>query len=135
LNDAQFLVRYEIGDTAVWSDERCPCGRDHLPLLKELTGRLEDVVVAPDGRQLVRFHGIFINVPHVLQGQVVQEALDRFRIRVIAEDGFGSEQIAEITRRMTARLGPVAVAVERVAELERTARGKVRAVIRQMKPN
>ena len=119
----------------MWSEERCSCGRDHLPLLKELTGRLEDAVVAPDGRQLVRFHGIFINVPHVLQGQVVQEARDQFLVRVIAEDGFGNEQIAEIKRRMTARLGPVAVVVERVAELERSARGKVRAVIRRMNPN
>jgi phenylacetate-CoA ligase len=134
LNDAQFLVRYEIGDTAMWSDERCSCGRDHLPLLKGLTGRLEDVVVAPDGRQLVRFHGIFINVPHVLQGQVVQEAVDRFLVRVIAEDGFGREQVTEIEKRMAARLGTVAVTVERVAELERSARGKVRAVIRKPSP-
>ena len=135
LNDAQFLVRYEIGDTAAWSDERCSCGRDHLPRLKALTGRLEDVVVGPDGRELVRFHSIFINVPHVLQGQIVQNASDRFLVRVIAEDGFGSEQAAEIRKRMTARLGEVAVEIERVAELERSSRGKVRAVVRRLPGN
>jgi phenylacetate-CoA ligase len=131
LNDAQFLVRYEIGDSAAWSDEPCSCGRDHLPRLKALTGRLEDVVVGPGGRELVRFHSIFINVPHVLQGQIVQNASDRFLVRVIAEDGFGREHAAEIRKRMTARLGGVAVEVERVAELERNSRGKVRAVIRR----
>ena len=132
LNDAQFFVRYEIGDTAMWNDRRCPCGRDHLPLLAGLTGRLEDVVVGPDGRELVRFHGIFINVPYVLQGQVVQEAADQFLVRVLAEDGFGAPQITDIRRRMAARLGTVRVTVERVTELERNARGKVRAVISRL---
>ena len=131
LNDAQFLIRYEIGDTAMWSGERCRCGRDHLPVLKALTGRVEDVVVGPDGRELVRFHGIFINIPHVLQGQVVQEAVDRFVVRVMAEEGFGNSHAAEIKRRMRARLGGIEVAVERVPELERNSRGKVRAVIRR----
>lgn len=134
LNEAQFLIRYEIGDTAIWSDQRCGCGRDHLPVLQAITGRVEDVVVGPDGRELVRFHGIFIDLPHVLEGQVIQEALDRFRVRVIAEDGFGHEQERDIQRRFDDRLGPVSVTVERVSELERTARGKVRAVISLLNP-
>lgn len=132
LNDAQFLVRYEIGDTAMWSRERCPCGREHLPVLTGVTGRLEDVVVSPDGRELVRFHGIFINLPHVLQGQIVQEALDQFTIRVIAEDGYGLAQEGEIRKRLTDRLGNVAVFVQRVSELERSKKGKVKAVISRL---
>jgi phenylacetate-CoA ligase len=134
LNDAQFLIRYEIGDTAMWSEKPCTCGRDHLPVLKAITGRIEDVVVGPGGRELVRFHGIFINLPHVVKGQVVQEALDRFTVRVIADEAFGQGEIDEIGRRMRARLGPVAVTVERVTELERSARGKVRAVISKLRP-
>jgi phenylacetate-CoA ligase len=129
LNEAQLLVRYEIGDTAMWSTEPCPCGRSHLPVLTRITGRVEDVVVSPDGRQMVRFHGIFINVPHVAQGQIVQESGDHFTVRVVTDDGFGSAEEAEIRKRMTDRLGPISVDVVRVAELERSARGKVRAVI------
>jgi phenylacetate-CoA ligase len=133
LNDAQFLIRYEIGDSAMWSERPCPCGRDHLPVLSAITGRLEDVVVGPDGRELVRFHGIFVNLPYVLQGQVVQEAVDRFCVRVIADVQFGSAQEAEIRKRMAARLGAVDVTVERATELERNARGKVRAVISRVR--
>ena len=129
LNDAQFLVRYEIGDTAMWSDRRCACGRDHLPVLEEITGRLEDVVVGPDGRELVRFHGIFVDLPHVLEGQVVQRAIDDFLVRVIAEADFGAAQERMIAERFEQRLGRVNVTVERVTELERNRRGKVRAVI------
>jgi phenylacetate-CoA ligase len=129
LNDAQFLVRYEIGDTAIWSDEPCACGRHHLPILKEVTGRVEDVVVSADGRELVRFHGIFIDLPHVLEGQVVQEALDQFVVRIITEDGFDESEERTIRKRFAARLGPVKVSVERVSQLERSPRGKIRAVI------
>lgn len=129
LNDAQFLVRYDIGDTGTWSDRICACGRSHLPVLQQLTGRLEDVVIGPDGRELVRFHSLFINLPHVLQDQVVQESLDRLHVRVIADEGFGPAQVQEIQHRLTSRLGDVRVTVERAVELERTSRGKVRAVI------
>ena len=129
LNEAQLLIRYEIGDTAAWSVDPCPCGRRHLPVITGITGRIEDVVVGLDGRELVRFHGIFIGLPFVLEGQVVQESLDRFTVRIIAEDGFGSEQVRMIRQRFEARLGKVHVDVERVPELERTARGKLRAVI------
>ena len=135
LNDAQFLVRYEIGDTAMWNDRTCACGRNHLPVLTAVTGRVEDVVVGPDGRELVRFHGIFVGLPYVLEGQVIQEALDQFRVRVITDHGFGDGQVREIQKRFDDRLGPVQVTVEQVSELERTARGKVRAVISLLAPN
>jgi phenylacetate-CoA ligase len=129
LNDVQYLVRYEIGDTAVWSGRRCTCGRDHLPVLDAVTGRVEDVVVGPDRRELVRFHFVFVGLAGVVEGQVVQETLDRFTVRVVTEAGFGDEQVKEIQKRFNDRLGPVTVRVERVSALERTSRGKIRAVI------
>ena len=88
LNDAQFVVRYEIGDMGIWSPEKCPCRRDHLPVLKEVTGRLENVVIGRDGRAMVRFHGIFVGLPYVLEGQVVQEEVDRFIVRSCGRKGF-----------------------------------------------
>jgi phenylacetate-CoA ligase len=91
-------------------------------------------VVGPDGRHSVRFHSIFIELPHVLQGQVVQEGRDEFRVRVIAEDGFGASEEGLICQRIKARLGSVNVHVERVTELERTRTGKIRAVISRI-PN
>ena len=129
LNDAQLLVRYDLGDTGLWSKEKCPCGRDHLPVLQEVTGRVEDVVVGPDGRRMTHFLGIFVGLPYVIEGQVVQDEIDRFVVRVVTEDGFGDEQVREIRHRFEQRLGPVKVTVRRVRELERGANGKLRAVI------
>ncbi len=130
LNDAQPLIRYDVGDLGVWSEATCPCGRNHLPVLNEIVGRLEDVVVGPDGRQMVRFHGIFIDLPHVLEGQVIQGAHDRFTVKVVTRDGFGSAEEAMIRKRFADRLGPVSVEIHRVTEIPRNARGKFRAVIR-----
>lgn len=132
LNEAQPLIRYEIGDLGAWSESACGCGRDQLPVLKELVGRLEDVVVGPDGRELVRFHGIFVGMSNVVEGQVIQEARDRFTVRVLTLETFGHGDEEEIRRRFADRLGPVKVVVERVRKIPRTERGKFRAVISQV---
>ena len=132
LNEAQPLIRYEIGDVGVWSRESCPCGRGHLPVLQEIVGRLEDVIIGPNGREMVRFHGIFIGLPTVLEGQVIQEASDRFVVKVVATADFGSKEENLIQSRFAERLGPVSVQIERVRDIPRTERGKFRAVISRL---
>ncbi len=125
----QALIRYRLGDVAAWDANNCPCGRQ-MPVIKEVFGRIEDVVIGFDGRQLVRFHGIFANQPNVREGQIIQEAIDYIRVRVVSTQEFGTSDVADITDRIRQRLGPaVEVAVEPVHEIARTASGKFRAVI------
>jgi len=103
-------------------------------VLKEVIGRIEDVVVGPDGRQMVRFHGIFAGQPHVREGQIVQEALDRIRVKVVATDGFGENDVYDITHRIQQRLGLlVNVIVECVPSIPRTKAGKFKAVVSLLK--
>ncbi|MDX1980488.1 MAG: hypothetical protein SFV51_09490, partial [Bryobacteraceae bacterium] len=129
LNQTQPLIRYEIGDVAAWSAKKCACGRDHLPVIEEVIGRLEDVVIGPDRREMVRFHGIFVDLPHVLEGQVIQEELDRFTVKVVAPDGITPKEEDTIRARFEQRLGKVRVNIENVSSIPRTERGKFRAVI------
>jgi phenylacetate-CoA ligase len=99
-------------------------------VIKEVVGRIEDVVVGPDGRQMVRFHGIFVDQPHVREGQIVQEAVDRIRAKVVAADGFGPDDERDIVRRIQQRLtDQVHVVVEVVDEIPRTKAGKFQAVV------
>ncbi len=129
LRRSQPLIRYRLGDLAAWDDAPCPCGVA-LPVIKEIVGRIEDVISGPDGRQLVRFHGIFVNQPHVREGQVIQEALDRIRVKVVPVNGFGTADQQEIVQRIQQRLGAqVHVIVEPVETIPRTASGKFKAVI------
>lgn len=127
----QPLIRYRIGDLATWADDPCPCGRG-MPVIAEVNGRVEDVVVGPDGRQLVRFHGVFVGMDHVREAQVVQEAVDRFRILVVADGGFDESDESEIVNRLRQRVGEVAVRVVRVESIPRTSSGKFRAVISEI---
>ena len=129
LRDLQPLVRFRLGDMAEWDAEPCPCGR-HLPVLKEVIGRIEDVVIGEGGRRLVRFHGIFTDQPHVREGQIVQETLDRIRVKVVPTPGFGSDDIANIVARMRQRVGAsLEILVEPVERIPRTKAGKFQAVV------
>lgn len=130
----QPLVRFRLGDIASVDPEPCPCGRS-MPVLKEVIGRVEDVVVGPDGRQMVRFHGVFTNLPHVVEGQIIQEALDWIRVRVVPADAFTDQEVDDIIRRVKQRLGEgVRVTVEPVTEIPRTTAGKFQAVVSKLKP-
>ena len=129
----QPLIRYRVGDAACWDDQPCPCGRG-MPVIKVVTGRIEDVVIGPDGRRLVRFHGIFVKQPHVREGQIVQEAIDLIRVKVVPVDGFGPDDEQDIIDRVQQRVGPeVRVVVETVAAIPRTKSGKFQAVVSKLR--
>ncbi len=134
VNLDQPLIRYRTGDVASWSAEACPCGRA-MPVLAALEGRLEDVVIGPDGRETVRFHGLYVGLQGIMEGQVVQEALDRIVILVVPGPNFRPREAEEIQRRVRARLGEVSVRVEPVERIERTAAGKFKAVISHVRRN
>jgi phenylacetate-CoA ligase len=128
----QPFIRYRLGDIAMWDTEPCPCGRQ-MPVIKEVIGRIEDMVIGPDGRKMVRFHGIFVDQPHIREGQIIQEAIDRIRVKIVPTDGFSDEDICDVQHRVQQRLGnSVYVTVEKVKEIQRTKSGKFRAVICQL---
>jgi len=131
LRPTQPLIRYRVGDLAMWSADPCPCGRG-MPVIAEVCGRTEDVVVGPDGRQLVRFHGVFVGLDRIVEAQVVQETLDRFRIHVVADRGFDERVEAEMIRRMRQRLGEVSVRIVKVERIPRSASGKFQAVLSEL---
>lgn len=125
----QPFIRYRLGDLACWDSEPCPCGRA-MPVLRDVIGRIEDAVIGADGRQMVRFHGIFVEQPNVREGQIIQETLSRIRVRVVPANGFSSADTQDITQRVRQRLGSqVEVIVESVESIPRTKAGKFRAVI------
>ena len=125
----QPLIRFRLGDLAAWEDSPCPCGRA-MPVIKEVVGRVEDVVVGPDGRQMVRFHGVFVDLPHIREGQIVQEALDHIVVKVVPAGQFGPRDEQVLIERVRQRLGSqVTVTVQLVDSIPRTKAGKFQAVV------
>jgi len=134
IRPSQPMIRYRIGDLAAFSDEKPKCGRG-MPVLREVQGRVEDTVYGPDGRRMVRFHGIFVDQPHIQEGQIIQEKLDLIRVKIVPKPGFGENDIRDISGRIQQRLtNRMSVVVEIVEKIERTKAGKFRAVICNLPP-
>lgn len=132
LNFDQPLIRYRIGDYAVLGDKICPCGRS-MPLVSEITGRTEDVVVVRDGREMVRFHSIFIDLPNVLKAQVVQEDFDKFLINVVSLNKLTNNEMIIMKNRMESQLGKIDLRIEVVNDIPMGPNGKFKAVISNVK--
>lgn len=125
---SQLLIRYRLGDVGILD------GVDDgpMPVLREIVGRIEDLVEGPDGRRMLRFHGVFTALPGVREAQIVQEGAARIRVRVVPAPGYGEETAQEIARRVRQRLGSaVEVEVERVEAIPRTKAGKFQAVVKR----
>jgi len=134
LNYDQPLIRYRIGDIMKWSDKSCRCGRS-MPVIEEIVGRLEDVVIGSDGREMVRFHGLFVGLKSVFEGQVIQHTLTDLEIKVVAVNGLLKTDEELIRKRLESQLGHVDLILSVVDHITRTSNGKFKAVISHVKRN
>lgn len=126
------FIRYANGDRAVAGWRACSCGRG-LPLLQKVVGRQLDVIETPDGR---RIPGEFF--PHLVkdfpvrQFQVVQEATDLVKLRVVVGQGWSRRQQEGLEREIRLVLGEyVRLEVILVDEIPLTRSGKLRVVVNQ----
>ena len=123
------FIRYRVGDTAVPKEGVCPCGRGGR-LVKRITGRIEDVIVTPDGRYLSRLDFVFKGILNVEEAQMIQDARDHLRVRIVRRPGYTEQDTAHILSNLRERLGEdMRIEVEPVERIPRTASGKFRYVI------
>ena len=94
-NFAMPILRYEVGDMAVWADKPCSCGRT-LPLLSRVEGRVADYVAISDGSYISGIsltENFAVKVPGVAQMQIVQEDIDQFTFNMVKGDDFDSDSL------------------------------------------
>lgn len=90
VNQAMPLIRYRIGDVGIPMEEQCSCGRP-LPLMKLLEGRMDDFLLALNGRIIsptVFFPYPFENLEEIKQFRVTQERRDKMTIELVTKDNF-----------------------------------------------
>jgi phenylacetate-CoA ligase len=136
LNDDMPLIRYRVGDRGSLpaTEKVCSCGRS-LPLLATIDGRLDDAIFTIDGRRLgQQVDTIFSTDMDIREAQIIQEALDRFRIRYVPGPTFAAAAGREMMEQLQARLGPAKVTLEPVTEIPRGANGKFRLVVCNLSP-
>ncbi len=132
LNYDQPLIRYRIGDLMRLSAESCPCGRQ-MPVIQEIVGRVEDTVIGADGREMVRFHGIFVGIPGIVEGQIVQQEFTMFEVNIVVSKPLTEDELLLIRKRMVSQLGEVEVAIIEVDHIPRGPNGKFKAVVSNIK--
>lgn len=130
-NRAMPFIRYEIGDLASpLETEVCPCGRA-FPRIGNIRGRITDFLVTSDNRKisgisLTRLAG---DMPQVRQMQFVQEDPRHIQLRVVAGDGYGSDTISELRRRLDPYLrGTTELSIVTVEKIVAEPSGKFRYV-------
>jgi phenylacetate-CoA ligase len=123
------LIRYRLGDrvTLGSSEETCSCGR-HLPILGGVEGRIDDVLLTPDGRKVGRLSTVFKNLP-IMEAQTIQRSLDRILLKVVPGDGYDAACERALIQALCERMGDIQVDVELVEAIPRGANGKFRAVL------
>lgn len=129
LNFDQPLIRYKIGDYATLaSDQTTKCGRS-MPVIEEIVGRIEDVVIGKDGREMVRFHGVFVNLPSVIEAQLIQQEVDVFHINIVPVGSLSDVDKELIIKRLESQLGTVKITFEELDKIPRGANGKFKSVV------
>ena len=93
-NFAMPFLRYRIGDIAVIDpvQKSCECGRG-LPLVSEVTGRVDDIIITPDERFITAAHGPFNFVDGILWYQLVQESKEKIVIKITKSEEASAQSI------------------------------------------
>jgi len=103
-------------------------------MLASVEGRLDDVLYTPDGRRIGRLDPVFKAELPIREAQIIQEALDRVRVRYVPTQDFTPKDGYSIIEHLQERMGAVEVVLEQLDEIPRTANGKFRAVICNLSP-
>lgn len=124
------LLRYRVGDVGVWEPPsfRCACGRSSR-VLRSIEGRMDDYVVTPEGRRIMRFDYVFKETSRVKEAQVVQRVPESIEVRVVRRSGYDARDEQQIRDEIARWISPgLRVEFSYVPKIEREANGKFRAV-------
>jgi len=125
-------LRYEIGDIASLSEERCDCGNP-LPILGHLEGRTDDLLLKKSGDAVPGHYFAHIagNIKGFEKYQIVQKSLDLCQLKIIKNDRFDPKEVEYMVNAIKEKMNGIEVDVIEVSEIPPTKSGKQRLVIRE----
>ena len=129
INKVMPLIRYRMGDYAIRGSGPCACGRPG-ETIDRIEGRMDDVIVTPEGNLVGRLDPIFKSVASLYETQIVQDLPDHLRVEVVASDAFTTTMEQELVEQLRARVGPsMRIDIVRVDSIPRTGSGKLRTTV------
>lgn len=125
------IIRYQLGDLAILTNDRCDCGVN-LSLIDKIVGRTSGVIVTPQGKC---FHSIALyyimkayadRFGGVRQFRVRQTHIDRLEFHIAAGPEFGRESQLWLEREAREKFGAAMRSEFFIHDrLERSASGKL----------
>lgn len=91
-NDYMPFIRYSPDDMGIFSDEKCPCGRE-LPMIKSLEGRVTDFLKFSNGTiipgtMIVHLFRLF---PNIKEYQVIQLLKNELLVKIVKKKEYSDE--------------------------------------------
>ena len=113
-NYAMPLIRYDLGDLGIPISKRCYCGRT-WPLLKQLTGRKDDIFILPNNRKISpnripSWHLRSLN--GIKQFEIIQEKKDKILINIIKSQKFNNKSKIKLEKAKKALMSFFGPALE-----------------------
>lgn len=131
-NTAMPLIRYSIGDTAVPLDGYCECNRS-TQCLHRITGRLDDTLVATDGRHIGRTGEVFGYFSNIKEAQIIQHEIEWCELIISKIDSVKPIDEIGIISKIREKLGgDMKVSIKIVPEIPKGANGKFRTVLNKI---
>ena len=128
-NQLMPFIRYRTGDAGVWSTKPCTCGWN-TPTLDHIEGRMDDIVMLPNGRKIGRLDHIFKTAANIRECQIIQETPSEFTFLLVPEPAYSDSDAEALLREAQLRLGnDITIEIQIVDTIPRTSRGKFRSVI------
>lgn len=126
------LLRYRVGDSAIWSGRKCSCGM-HSSVITEIEGRSEDFVITPEGAKILRFDYLFKDTKTIKECQIIQKEIGSLIFRIVKRDSYKKETEEYLRSLVKQWISPkLSVQFEYVKDIKRTEAGKFRAVISEL---
>ena len=127
------FIRYRTGDLAIYTQEKCSCGR-HYPLIKNVEGRLQEYIVKRDNHLIplgdMQIRNIFDNVK---QFQFYQDKKGEVIFNIVKGDGYTSKDTEDIRRELYRRIGDdMILEIRFVDHIPRLTSGKYRFLIQKL---
>jgi phenylacetate-CoA ligase len=132
-NKAFPLLRYDTGDYAVLSNQTCSCGRT-LPLVKALTGRIDDHILDANGRWVSSLHRSFKFVNGIQCSQIVQKEFGAIDVYIVPTKDYHEHMKTLVFARLHKELGErMHIQIYTVKELPFKSLKKFKFVINRLK--
>jgi phenylacetate-CoA ligase len=127
------LIRYSLGDIGTATKKRCGCKRT-LPMLKEVQGRISDYVIMTDGRKInsTTFQLIIRSHKGMWEHQLIQKRIGELEVNLVVDKNFTTKEAISIKSKLKA-IGLKKVTINKVKSIPKTAAGKHRSFISQIK--